>query len=135
MLSPFITTQTVIAVLFALLIYTWINPPGGRRGSGLAYPGYSSFERLAAYEEIWRREESSLWDWLEDRAGLDGVYAPGAGGDGGRQKVLAAKGMKDKLVDEKMSERQMDDAIRTTEQRLSALKEAVDRRKQDKKGK
>lgn len=131
---PAITSQTIIAVLFALLLYTWINPPAGRRGSGVAYPGYSSPERLAAYEEIWRREESSLWDWLEDRVGLDGRYAPGAGAGGGkdRQKVLAAKGMKDKLADERMSERQMDDAIRTTEERLMALKEAVGRKKEGK---
>ena len=26
LVSPFITSQTVIAVLFVLLIYTWINP-------------------------------------------------------------------------------------------------------------
>lgn len=130
LLSPFITSQTVIAVLFALLIYTWINPPAAR--SGLVYPGAVSSDRLAAYEELWKREESNLWDWLEDRVGLDGIYAPGAGDGGrGKQKVLAAKGMGKKLEDERMSARQMDDAIRTTEERLAALKEAVRRQKGD----
>lgn len=128
LLGPFVTSQTMIAVLFALLIYTWINPPGPR--SGLAYPGVSSSDRLVAYEELWRREESNLWDWLEDRAGLDGLYAPGREKD--RRKSLAAKGMKKQLQDERMSERQMDDAIRTTEDRLAALKEAVQRKKDGK---
>ena len=128
LLSPVITSQTIIAVLFALLIYTWINPPTPR--SGLAYPGTATSDRLAAYEELWRREESNLWDWLEDRVGLDSIYAPGSEG-GGKQKVMAAKGMGRKLADERMSERQMDDAIRTTEERLKALKEAVGQRKED----
>lgn len=131
LLSPFITSQTIIAVLFALLMYTWINPPTPR--FGLAYPGAVSSDRLAAYEELWRREESSLWDWLEDRVGLDGIYAPGVGGDGGKtkQKILTAKGMGKNVERERMSERQMDDAIRTTEEKLAALKDAVSRKKRD----
>lgn len=127
LLSPFITSQTIIAVLFVLLLYNWINPPTPR--SGLMYPGGAvPSDRLAAYEELWRREESNLWDWLEDRVGLDGIYAPGSE-QGERQKILAAKGMGKKLEGERMSERQMDDAIRTTESRLAALKEAVGRKK------
>jgi hypothetical protein len=41
-------------------------------------------------------------------------------------RVVMAK----KLHGERMSERQMDSAIRTTEERLSALKEAVKRRRE-----
>ena len=131
LVSPFITSQTVIAVLFVLLIYTWINPPG-RSVVGVGFPGYSSPARLAAYEEIWRREESNLWDWLEDRVGLDGIYAPSPNGgrnEQSRQKMLAARNVGKKLEAERMSERQMDDAIRVTEERLSALKDAVGRKK------
>ncbi|KAK3701386.1 hypothetical protein LTR37_015484 [Vermiconidia calcicola] len=125
LLSPFITSQVIIAVLMALLLYTWISPPARRGGMGVGYPGYTSPERLAAYEELWRREESNLWDWLEDRVGLDGIYVP----SGERQKVLAAKNMGKKVEEERMSERQVDDAIRVTEERLGALKGAVGRRK------
>ena len=78
LLGPFITSQVIIAVLFALLLYTWINPPM-HRGVSVGFPGYTSPERLAAYEEIWRREESSLWDWLDDRVGLDDIYVPSGG--------------------------------------------------------
>ena len=126
--SPFITSQVVIAVLATLLIFTWINPPR-RGGMSVGFPGYTAPERLAAYEEIWRREESNLWDWMEDRVGLDGIYVPsGDSQQKDRQKVLAARNMGKKLDNERMSERQMGDAIRITEERLSALKEAVARK-------
>lgn len=130
LLGPFANSQVVIAVLFVLLIYTWINPPA-RKGAGIAFPGSAPPERLAAYEEMWRREENSLWDWLEDRVGLDGVYAPSLDDDKReRQKVLAARQMGKKIHDERMNERQVDSAIRVTEQRLSALKDAVARKKE-----
>jgi hypothetical protein len=120
------TSQVVIAVLVVLLLYIWISPPARRGGAGLGMPGYAYPERLAAYEEIWRREESNLWDWLEDRVGLDNIYVPsGSVEQKERQKVLQARNMAKKLKDERMSERQMDDAIRVTEERLAALKAAV----------
>lgn len=136
LLSPFITSQTIIAVLFVLLVYTWMNPPISRRGTGLGYfPGPTSPQRLAAYEEMWRREESELWDWLENRVGLEGVYAPSLGGaaKGDRQRVLTARSMGKKLdEDDKMNQRQIDDAIRTTEEKLLALKEAHQRQREGK---
>ena len=85
---------------------------------------------MAAYEELWRREESELWDWLEDRVGLEGMYAPRMEG---RQKVLAAREMGKRLESEGMKGREVDDAIRVTEERLGALKGAVEREK-DRKG-
>ncbi|RMZ23952.1 hypothetical protein D0859_12002 [Hortaea werneckii] len=127
LLRPFINSQVVIAVLFALLIYTWIIPP--RVGTGVGMPGYSTPQRLAAYEELWRREESELWDWLEDRVGLDHMYAPDNAMREDRQKVLNARGMGRRLEDESMNEHQMDEAVRITEERLSELKEAMARKR------
>lgn len=129
LLNPFMNAHVLIAVLAALLLYSWLAPPSRRGGLGVAFPGFASPERVAAYEEIWRREESSLWDWLEDRVGLDGVLAPAAGGEG-RQRALAARHLGKKVgMDGSMSERQVDHAIRVTEERLKVLKEAVERRK------
>lgn len=133
--GPFMTAQTVVAVLLALLLYTWFNPPLRSKGLDSRFPAYTSPQRLAAYEELWRREESSLWDWLEDRAGLDGVYGAMGGKTGGddrrdRQRVLAARDMGKRLDDEGMSERQIDEAIRVTHERLEALREAVARKKE-----
>ncbi|KAI7655031.1 hypothetical protein KC322_g18422, partial [Hortaea werneckii] len=108
-------------------IYTWIIPP--RAGTGVGMPGYSTPQRLAAYEELWRREESELWDWLEDRGGLDHIYAPDNAVKQDRQKVLNARGMGRRLEDESMNEHQVDEAVRITEERLSALKEAMARKR------
>jgi len=75
---------------------------------------------------LWRREESELWDWLEDRVGLDHLYAPPlAKEQNTRQKILQARGLARMLEDERMSEQQMDNAIRITEERLGVLKEAI----------
>ncbi|KAK4502643.1 hypothetical protein PRZ48_006069 [Zasmidium cellare] len=122
---PFITSQVVIAVLFVLLAYTWLV--GGRGPtSGVAYPGYTSPERIAAYEEIWRREESALWEWLEDRTGLTDGVPLGAGVRHREQQKVIARKLNE---DESMSERQIDEQIRTTEEKLAGLKEAVERRR------
>ncbi|KAK5128029.1 hypothetical protein LTR85_005146 [Meristemomyces frigidus] len=128
MVRPFITSQVIIAVLFTLLLYNWVT--GLRAGTGVGLSGFSSPQRLAAYEEMWRRDESELWDWLEDRVGLDHLYAPSLNKDQqDRQTTLNARTMAKKLDAERMSDRQMDDAIRVTEERLGALKDAVSRKK------
>ncbi|TKA82635.1 hypothetical protein B0A55_00751 [Friedmanniomyces simplex] len=138
LLRPFITSQVVIAVLVALLVYTWLVPPhrGGGGGVGVGMPAYSRPERVAAYEEIGRREESELWDWLEDRVGLDYLHAPSSSiSDEQRRerlKVLGAKGMGRKLAGERMSQREVDEAIRTTEEKLAVLKEGVARKREGK---
>lgn len=131
LLRPFITSQVIIAVLFTLLTYTWFLASGGGRSPGVGFSGYSSPARIAAYEEIWQREEGALWDWLEDRTGMrGGAYgAPLDEQQKRRQQILSARQMGDNIQDERMTERQMDDAIRTTEERLVALKEAVGRKK------
>lgn len=123
-IRPFLTSQVIIAVLFVLLVYTWIWPP--YRRSGVGFPGFAGPERLVAHEEIWRREESELWDWLEDRVGLDHLYAPSLNpAQQERQKVLNTRSMSKKIANERMSERQMNDAIKVTEERLLTLKDAI----------
>jgi hypothetical protein len=146
LVRPFITSQVIVAVLFVLLTYSWIFPPS-RSASSLnsSAPYTSRVDRLAAYEELWQREESSLWDWLEDRVGLDGLDAvpfsssfdPIGTAASNKQKVHASSAaaarsaLGKKLQSERMSERQMDSAIRTTEEKLLALKEAVRRKRKD----
>ena len=98
-------------------------------------PGYTLPQRLAAYEEMWRREESELWSWLEDRVGLDGAVFPTVNKPPAsplRQKAQQLRGereLSEKLSEEKMSDREMDAAIRTTRERLDALEEILNKRK------
>lgn len=110
-------------------MYSWFfgARSANSNGRGLSFSGPA--ERAVAYEELWRKEESELWDWLEDRVGLDGLHAPGVGRDG-RQQVLGHKEMGKRLESEGMRGRQVDDAIRITEERLGALKGAVEREKE-----
>lgn len=129
-LSPFINSQVIIAVLFSLLVYTWLFP-SSHRNHGVGFPGYSEPERIAAYQELWRREESDLWDWLEDRVGLDQI---GAAKLGEQRKASAEREMQKVLRDESMTEREVDEALRVTEEKLEALKGAVGRKKGKKEG-
>lgn len=128
--GPMISPQVIIGILMLLLAYSWLWP--SRSSNSLGFP-ITTPDRLAAYEEIWRREESELWDWLEDRVGLhDGVPMARYGDPekAERQKVLARKVMSKKLAgSERMREGQVEDAIRITEEKLGALKDAVKRKK------
>lgn len=83
---------------------------------------FGSPERIAAYEEIWRREESELWDWLEERVGMDKLR------DVGSMRV-EKQILNDRLQTEQMEERAVDAAIRVTEEKLNALKHVVGKKK------
>jgi hypothetical protein len=116
-LESVFTPQIIITFLGALLIYSWFF-----RGSTTTVgPNqWSVAQRQVAYEEIWRREESELWNWLEDRVAMDRVHSAVGGvkikDDGSDSMRLQPKDMK---------EREMDEAIRITEERLKVLKKQV----------
>lgn len=103
----------------------------------------SSPERIAAYEEIWRREESSLWDWLEERIGMESMAYPKSseGSDHEavnrarkqREQSLKHRDMDAKIADEAMNEREFAYAIKVTEERLEMLKHAVQKKSKKKK--
>lgn len=113
------TPSIVIPFLGALLIYSWFF-----RGASTAVgPNqWSVAQRQVAYDEIWRHEESELWNWLEERVALDRVHASAAGA-----KAQPEDGKQQRLKPQNMKEREMDEAIRVTEERLQALKHAVSR--------
>jgi hypothetical protein len=127
-LELLLTTQSIMAMLTVLLVYSWFF----RSASSGAVAFGQTPQRAAAYEEIWRTEESELWKWLEERVALDRVHAA-VGGNG--YQWQQTRDMKQKLgrggVAEDMKERQIDEAIRVTEERLAALKGAVNKQKGD----
>jgi hypothetical protein len=123
--KPLLTGNILYGLLVGLLVASWFGFGFSGKGGGNRDPGIGYFgtpERVAAYEEIWRREESELWEWLEDRVGMDRLR------DVGRMPV-EAQTMHDKLKDERMDEREMDTAIRVTEEKLRVLKASVDKNK------
>ncbi|KAL5383625.1 hypothetical protein DPSP01_005734 [Paraphaeosphaeria sporulosa] len=117
------TTQNIILILGALLIYAWFFRSSTTQIGPHAH--LSTAQRQVAYEQIWRSEEAELWKWLEERVALDHVHGTVASGG-----VLQGQETQSRLVAKGMKERQIDEAIRTTEERLSALKGAVKRERE-----
>lgn len=133
-----------IAILFVgLLLYlAFFRSPSAssRLGHDVGFTGLSLPQRLAAYEEMWRREESELWNWLEDRVGMDGMAfpvlhhrAPEAHASHRSSLVSPAdeRDLMARLREEQVSDREMDHAIRTTRQRLDILEQMMSNRKAD----
>ena len=129
--SPMISSNMIIGFLLFVILINWFRGPRSPTpGNSLAYIPTS--EKIAAYEEIWRKEESGLWDWLEERVGMQGMAHPGnsdreavAQARRQREQSLRDKGLRSKLADVKMSEREVDHAIRVTEEKLAVLKRAI----------
>ncbi|KAF1961609.1 hypothetical protein CC80DRAFT_488074 [Byssothecium circinans] len=121
-----ITKQNIIVLLFALLLYNHFFSRSSPSSSISGGHRMSSAERQVAYEEIWRNEEADLWKWLEERVSLDRVHSS----VGGAERVLKGAEIQSKLVAESIRERQVDEAIKTTEQKLRALKHAVRRKRE-----
>jgi hypothetical protein len=144
-LAPLLTGNVVYGLLVGLLVAAWFgfgftNRQGvGHRGqpSGYGYGGGFG-DQLAAYEDMWRREESELWAWLEERVGMDrlgGEHVGSARSGSGGIKAAKAKTAEQRLREEGMDEREIREAIRVTEEKLDVLKSVVDRRAEERKEK
>lgn len=143
--QPFVTSNVVLGMLFVMVVMMWLRTPSQTSVShpGIGYSGYhapSLTERMIAYEELWRREESDLWDWLEERVGLESsAFLDSASNHEDHQthlkvKIRRSKSERDldsRLRDEKMTEREIEDAIRVTHERLEILQRVIERRKRE----
>jgi len=129
MLEALFTAKILIMVLSSLLLYTWLF-----RGPTTALHGpnaWTSVQRQVAYEELWRHEESELWDWLEERVALDRVRRNEGVAKGAKASEPTEDGGNTKPQMLSMRDRDVDEAIRVTEERLRVLKGAVLRRRQE----
>lgn len=150
--KPLLTGNVMYGLLVGLLVASWFRfgfngnnaGDGGAGGMGLRRgAGYP--DRLAAYEEMWQREESELWDWLEERVGLDRLMDGGGAvggpvghaggsrggsksGDSSRKRAVEPRTVEEKLHEERMDDREIREAIRVTEEKLQVLKQVVDKR-------
>lgn len=139
--SSLVSKNMVIGFLSILVILTWLwsSTPASRGRMG--FQGMLTPERLAAYEEIWRREESSLWDWLEERIGMEGVAYPTSEAIDQealqkarkqRETSLKIRHFEAHIADETMGEKEFAQAIKAMEQRLDELKLAVKKKEENK---
>jgi hypothetical protein len=134
-IRPILTGNVVYGLLVGLIVASWFgfgSRPQYYHGGPPVVPAYyaDAPARLAAYEELWRAEESDLWAWLEERAGLDRVV--GVTGDGPsmppRRKSVDPRTLEERLREARMDERELREAIRVTEEHLEVLKAVIDRR-------
>lgn len=129
--KPLLTGNVVYGLLVGLLVAAWFGfgfttrPVARPYGSGLGLYGYP--DRLAAYEEMWRREESELWEWLEERVGMERLNS---GETYPRKKVVEPRTVEEKLREDRMDEREIKEAIRITEEKLNVLKSVVAKKDQ-----
>lgn len=124
-IRPILTGNVVYGLLVGLLVASWFGfgtrPAPPRFGPhDLAYASYP--QRMAAYEEMWRREESELWEWLEERVGLERLGSDPLP----RKRSVDPRTVEERLREERMDEREVREAIRVTEEHLEALKAVVD---------
>lgn len=127
--SPLLTTNIIYGLLIGLLLITWLRSGSSKRaaarphGTELGFSGYP--DRLAAYEEMWRREESELWEWLEERVGMERLNN---GDMPMRKRVVEPRTVEEKLREEHMDETEIKEAIRITEEKLYVLKSVVEKK-------
>ncbi|KAI1635154.1 hypothetical protein F4809DRAFT_465762 [Biscogniauxia mediterranea] len=128
-MKPILTGNVVYGLLVGLLVATWFNfgshrqPRGVGYGRDLGFVGYP--DRAVAYEEIWRREETELWDWLEERVGMQRMNE---GAMPIRKRAVEPRTMEDKLREERMNEREVEEAIKVTEEKLQVLRSVMNRK-------
>jgi hypothetical protein len=124
-LKPFIPANfalVVVTVLVTWIVATRLRPPQVAQTPALAIPGGQ--ERY--WDEKWRAEEEGLWEWLEDRVGLDTV--PQA-----RQRGFE-KSVREKTAGKVMKQRQMEEAIGVLKERLELMEKVMEKEKAEKAG-
>lgn len=144
--KPLISANLVISFLVILQLFTWLRGGPSGHSPRVGFPQMLPPERIASYEEIWRREESNVWDWLEERIGMEESIYPGSESaeddeESDRAAVRRARrqrerSWRDREMQNKrweegttMSEKEFAEAIRATEKRLEGLKAAVQKRR------
>ena len=138
--QPLISGNFALGIVVVLVLVIWFSS-SKTRTSAASSEAHSMMtlapaERLIAYEEMWKREESELWNWLEERTGFEGGAFLNKDGQN-RKPSDSSKGSKEKSMSssDKMTEREIDNAIKVTEERLRSLKLVIERGKVDAKAK
>ena len=121
-LKPLLTGNVMYGLLVGLLVTTWfgvgLTPSKTVPSIGQDMGMYRPY-RMAAYEEMWRREDGELWEWLEERVGLDRLNSDRLSP---RQRAVEPRTVEEKLKVARMDEREVEEAIRITEEKLQILK-------------
>ncbi|EXJ75597.1 uncharacterized protein A1O5_00104 [Cladophialophora psammophila CBS 110553] len=149
MLRPVVKMEVVVAILLIMVMWMWIRGPAGTTQLSL-YKSQS--ERLAVYDSLWSREENEFWDWLESRANIDTVSLretsprnfgrpdKNENSDTAKQRLTqrqrrkrstssARQDVEARIKEEKINQREMEDAIKITKERLEILEKVMEKKK------
>ena len=123
-IKPILTGNVVYGLLVGLLVAAWFGFGSNAKAPRheLGYMGYP--DRLVAYEEMWGREEGELWEWLEERVGFNQLNA---GALHVEKRTADPRAVEERVREEKMSEREIKEAIKVTEEKLNVLKSVVEK--------
>ncbi|RBR21608.1 uncharacterized protein FIESC28_04876 [Fusarium coffeatum] len=127
-IQPLLTGNVMYGLLVGLLVATWFGfgfTPSRNASYSRELGGIYRPDRIAAYEEMWRREDSELWDWLEERVGMDRLHSDNAGV---RRRAMEPKTVQENLRTTRMGEREVEEAIRVTEEKLRVLKGVIEKK-------
>ncbi|KAI5305999.1 hypothetical protein KEM56_002602 [Ascosphaera pollenicola] len=133
-LKPLFTGNMAVIVILLLVILSWFRASSVPTKN--AHPVHLSLhERLALYEDLWLRQESELWDWLEERIHLkDQSYLP-TNGEPRQQNYRARKQLANAektlgahMDEGKMTHQEMEEALKLTQARLEVLQSAIQKR-------
>ncbi|KAG6002879.1 hypothetical protein E4U21_002701 [Claviceps maximensis] len=127
-LQPVLTANVMYGLLVGLIVAMWFgfgtsSKSNSSFGPDIGY-GYYAPGRQAAYEEMWRKQDSELWEWLEERVGMDRLSHDQPNG---RKRGIEHRTVEEKLQEERMDEREIQEAIRVTEEKLRVLREVIDK--------
>ncbi|KAI5285267.1 hypothetical protein KEM54_000701 [Ascosphaera aggregata] len=138
MLKPLLTGNLAVIVILILAILVWCRSPNVPANH--VHPAHLSLhDRIALYEDLWLRQEHELWEWLEERVGLnDHTYLPSQHESRNvqnnrvrRQLANAERTLDAHIEMGRMSQQEMEEAIRLTQARLEVLQKAVQKRGQN----
>ena len=135
-ITSLIGSNTIIAFLIFLLLVNWLRAPkAGYAGDQIDYARMPSPQRMAAYEEIWRTEESELWKWLEERMEMQDANYPASNSKRHEQpsRHLRNQEAQAKMARKEMDEREVNHAIKVTEEKLEVLKASIQSKKRPEK--
>ena len=152
LLAPVLKMEVIVTALCVMVVFLWMRPSASTQ-LGL-YKSRS--DRLAAYDNIWTREENEFWDWLETRANVDTIVLreqsassqrqnKNRGSDFAKQRLkqqqrqrqtgskpTSSQDVEAKLMLERVNQREMADAIRITKERLEVLEDVLEKKKDEK---
>ncbi|KAI9889573.1 MAG: hypothetical protein M1814_005176 [Vezdaea aestivalis] len=107
-IRPLVSGNIVLGGVVILVLFVWFSSSWTRVPQSASDVALDIEALYSRREQIWRREERELWDWLDRRAGLSGLTVPRAvrpADSGGHQD--------------------MEWALSTTERQLERMRRAV----------